>query len=102
MLRQCVAKEVNAIDAEDSKNRTSDDRRLLQVLKAVTNPRCSYAKYSTGNAATLRDIPAQADPPVEVRVARALPPPRKASPLTWSFLGFFFFFFSCSRRLFAT
>ena len=59
---------MNAIDAEDSKNRTSDDRRLLQVLKAVTNPQCTYAKYSTGNATTLRDIPAQADPVVDVRV----------------------------------
>jgi len=67
-LWQCVAKEVNAIDAEDSKNRTSDDRRLLQVLKAVTNPHCSYAKYSTGNATTLRDLPAQANPVVDVRI----------------------------------
>jgi len=28
---ECVAREVLAIDAEDAKNRTSDDRRLLQV-----------------------------------------------------------------------
>lgn len=61
-----VAREVKAIDAEDSKNRTNDERRLLQVMKAVTNKACSFHKYSTGCLETLVDLPAKADPPIQV------------------------------------
>jgi hypothetical protein len=32
------------VDSEDSKNRTNDDRRILQVLKAIANPSHPYSK----------------------------------------------------------
>ncbi|CAM9588344.1 unnamed protein product, partial [Phaeothamnion confervicola] len=48
-------REMRAVDAEDSKNRTDDERRMLQVLKAVARQDHPYAKYSTGNLKTLRD-----------------------------------------------
>lgn len=61
---QCVHREIQAVDAEDSKNRQLDARRALQVIKSLMHPpidtgkgscRRDYAKYSTGNARTLRD-----------------------------------------------
>ena len=47
-------REVNAVDSENSKNLTSDDRRRLQILKAlaVSTP-SRYLNFSTGNTATL-------------------------------------------------
>ncbi|KAG5188021.1 Metalloenzyme, LuxS/M16 peptidase-like protein [Tribonema minus] len=41
--------------SKDAKNRTSDERRLLQVLKALADPAHPFSKYSTGNLKTLRD-----------------------------------------------
>uniref|UniRef100_A0A7S2WHG2 Peptidase M16 N-terminal domain-containing protein n=2 Tax=Rhizochromulina marina TaxID=1034831 RepID=A0A7S2WHG2_9STRA len=64
-----VSREVKAIDAEDSKNRINDERRLLQVLRSITNPECSFSKYSTGSFQTLWEIPAQAKPPLAVHEA---------------------------------
>jgi len=46
-------REVMAVDSEDSKNRTADNRRRLQVLKAQGNPDSHYAKFSTGNRSTI-------------------------------------------------
>ena len=47
-------RELNAVDAEDARNRTVDGRRLLQVLKAAADvPGHPWAKFSTGNSATL-------------------------------------------------
>jgi secreted Zn-dependent insulinase-like peptidase len=81
---QCVHREIEAVDAEDCKNRQLDARRALQVLKSLftqteqevegghgqkqgqgnvevggqEGQRAEqYAKYSTGNARTLRDHP---------------------------------------------
>ena len=48
-----TAREVRAVDAEDSKNRILDGRRSLQVLKSLIIPSHRYAKFSTGNAMTL-------------------------------------------------
>ncbi len=75
---------MKAVDAENSKNLTSDGRRLLQIMKAVAgtsfppphtqpihllnnppthlltyflnaDPNHNWSKFSTGNLATLRD-----------------------------------------------
>ena len=47
-------RELNAVDAEDARNRTVDGRRLLQVLKAAADvPQHPWAKFSTGNSTTL-------------------------------------------------
>lgn len=48
-----TAREVRAVDAEDSKNRIIDGRRSLQVFKSLLLPNHRYAKFSTGNAKTL-------------------------------------------------
>jgi insulysin len=48
-----TAREVRAVDSEDSKNRIIDGRRSLQVLKALIQPSHRYSKFSTGNANTL-------------------------------------------------
>ena len=46
---------MKAVDAENSKNIINDGRRLLQIMKGVADPNHSWAKFSTGNLATLRD-----------------------------------------------
>lgn len=48
-----TAREVQAIDSENSKNLTADARRRLQILKALCDPNHYYSKFSTGNAVTL-------------------------------------------------
>jgi secreted Zn-dependent insulinase-like peptidase len=48
-----IAREVMAVDSEDSKNRILDNRRMLQVLKDTYSPETSYVKFSTGNVRTL-------------------------------------------------
>jgi len=48
-----IGREIMAVDAEDSKNRILDNRRMLQVLKDVITPSCAYKKFSTGNVRTL-------------------------------------------------
>ncbi len=48
-----TAREVQAIDSENSKNLTADARRRLQILKAICDPNHYYSKFSTGNAQTL-------------------------------------------------
>lgn len=48
-----TAREVRAVDSEDSKNRIIDGRRGLQVVKSLILPSHKYAKFSTGNAETL-------------------------------------------------
>eukprot|EP00903_Cladosiphon_okamuranus_P013078 g12199.t1 len=53
-----TGRELLAVDSEDSKNRTNDSRRMLQVLKAVADPQHPYSKFSTGNLKTLKeDVP---------------------------------------------
>jgi insulysin len=48
-----IAREVMAVDAEDSKNRIIDGRRILQVTKNLMLQNHPYAKFSTGNVNTL-------------------------------------------------
>eukprot|EP00752_Nemacystus_decipiens_P005957 g5379.t2 len=53
-----TGRELLAVDSEDSKNRTNDSRRILQVLKAIADPEHPYSKFSTGNLKTLKeDVP---------------------------------------------
>lgn len=48
-----TARELNAVDSENSKNESNDGRRRLQILKALADPTHHYSKFSTGNAKTL-------------------------------------------------
>lgn len=48
-----INKEVQAVDAEDTRNRVLDNRRSLQVLKSVLSSDLWYRKFSTGNLLTL-------------------------------------------------
>jgi insulysin len=48
-----TAREVQAIDSENSKNLTADARRRLQILKDLCDPNHWYSKFSTGNSLTL-------------------------------------------------
>lgn len=48
-----IAREVMAVDAEDSKNRIIDGRRILQVTKNLMLQNHPYSKFSTGNVNTL-------------------------------------------------
>jgi len=51
--RSGTAREVQAVDSENSKNLVSDGRRRLQVLKALADKDHHYSKFSTGNRITL-------------------------------------------------
>ena len=67
LLSACSAeREIKAVDAEDSKNRTLDGRRTLQILKCLIHPSSPYAKYSTGNIHTL----ARGDPEAHSETVR--------------------------------
>ena len=48
-----TAREVQAVDSENSKNLTSDGRRRLQILKDIGNIEHYYTKFSTGNDQTI-------------------------------------------------
>ncbi|CAM9402879.1 unnamed protein product, partial [Laminaria digitata] len=50
-----TGRELLAVDSEDSKNRTNDGRRILQVLKALADEDHPYSNFSTGNLKTLKD-----------------------------------------------
>ena len=48
-------RELHAVDAEHAKNAQSDAWRLMQLLKSCAAPGHPFAKFGTGNLATLRD-----------------------------------------------
>ena len=48
-----ITREIMAVDAEDSKNRILDTRRMLQCMKDVLVTSTGYKKFSTGNVQTL-------------------------------------------------
>ena len=48
-------RELHAVDAEHGKNAQSDAWRLMQLLKSCAAPGHPFAKFGTGNLATLRD-----------------------------------------------
>ncbi|TPX70225.1 hypothetical protein SpCBS45565_g01950 [Spizellomyces sp. 'palustris'] len=54
----CTEREMNAVDSEHKKNLHSDNWRVYQLEKDLSNPKHPYRKFGTGNLETLRDIPA--------------------------------------------
>lgn len=48
-----TSREVNAVDSENSKNLTDDERRRWQILKELADPQHYFSKFTTGNAHTL-------------------------------------------------
>ncbi|GKY93969.1 hypothetical protein MPSEU_000363800 [Mayamaea pseudoterrestris] len=48
-----TSREVQAVDAENSKNLASDVRRRLQILKHLGDQSHAYTKFTTGNSHTL-------------------------------------------------
>ena len=48
-------RELHAVDAEHAKNAQGDPWRLMQLLKSFAAPGHPFAKFGTGNLATLRD-----------------------------------------------
>jgi secreted Zn-dependent insulinase-like peptidase len=48
-----TAREVHAVDSENSKNLVNDGRRRWQVLKSLALPDHHFSKFSTGNKLTL-------------------------------------------------
>jgi insulysin len=55
----CTARELNAVDSENKKNRQSDTWRLFQLDKSLSAPDSPWRKFGTGNWESLmaRDRP---------------------------------------------
>lgn len=58
-LASTVDREINAVDSEFKLKYQSDDRRLYQLGRSLSNPHHPYNGFSTGNLQTLRDEPAK-------------------------------------------
>lgn len=56
-LPSCIERELLAVDQEHSKNLENDGWRQYMIFKETGNPDHPNAKFSTGNAQTLKDIP---------------------------------------------
>lgn len=56
-LSSTLDRELQAVDSENKKNLQSDNWRLTQLHKTLSNPRHPYHHFSTGNLQTLRDEP---------------------------------------------
>ncbi|MBS0629674.1 MAG: insulinase family protein [Verrucomicrobia bacterium] len=56
----CIERELLAVDQEHAKNIENDGWRQYMILKETGNPQHPNAKFSTGNADTLRGIPQSA------------------------------------------
>lgn len=56
----CIERELLAVDQEHAKNIENDGWRQYMILKETGNPNHPNAKFSTGNADTLRGIPQSA------------------------------------------
>ena len=56
-LADTLDRELKAVDSENKKNLQSDNWRLSQLDKTLSNPRHPYHHFSTGNLQTLRDGP---------------------------------------------
>ena len=56
----CIERELLAVDQEHAKNIENDGWRQYMILKETGNPHHPNAKFSTGNADTLRGIPQSA------------------------------------------
>ena len=64
-LSETLDRELKAVDSENKKNLQSDNWRLSQLNKSLSNPQHPYHQFSTGNLKTLRDEPKKRG--VEVR-----------------------------------
>ena len=64
-LTETLDRELKAVDSENKKNLQSDNWRLMQLSKSLSNPQHPYHHFSTGNLETLRDEPRKRG--VEVR-----------------------------------
>lgn len=56
-LSSTLDRELKAVDSENKKNLQSDNWRLNQLNKSLSNPKHPYHHFSTGNLETLRDEP---------------------------------------------
>ena len=56
-LSSTLDRELKAVDSENKKNLQSDNWRLRQLDKTLSNPQHPYHHFSTGNLETLRDEP---------------------------------------------
>lgn len=56
-LEETLDRELRAVDSENKKNLQSDNWRLSQLAKTLSNPRHPHHHFSTGNLKTLKEIP---------------------------------------------
>lgn len=56
-LESTLDRELRAVDSENKKNLQSDQWRLQQLSRTLSNPNHPFSKFSTGNLDTLRDLP---------------------------------------------
>ena len=56
-LSDTLDRELKAVDSENKKNLQSDNWRLSQLNKSLSNPKHPFHHFSTGNLETLRDEP---------------------------------------------
>ncbi|MCJ1394478.1 Insulinase (Peptidase M16) [Xylographa bjoerkii] len=66
-LSETLDRELKAVDSENKKNLQSDNWRLSQLNKSLSNPKHPYHHFSTGNLETLRDAPRKRG--IEIRKA---------------------------------
>ncbi|KAK3987921.1 ubiquitin carboxyl-terminal hydrolase [Cladorrhinum sp. PSN332] len=56
-LEETLDRELRAVDSENKKNLQSDQWRLHQLKKTLSNPNHPHCHFSTGNVETLKTIP---------------------------------------------
>lgn len=56
-LASTLDRELQAVDSENKKNLQSDEWRLFQLNKALSNPKHPYSKFCTGNLEVLKTEP---------------------------------------------
>ncbi|KAH8889372.1 ubiquitin carboxyl-terminal hydrolase-like protein [Thozetella sp. PMI_491] len=56
-LANTLDRELRAVDSENKKNLQSDQWRLNQLEKSISNPNHPYCHFSTGNYEVLKEIP---------------------------------------------
>lgn len=56
-LEDTVDRELRAVDSENKKNLQSDNWRLHQLNKTLSNPKHPFCHFSTGSYETLHDVP---------------------------------------------
>ncbi|KAK4123327.1 ubiquitin carboxyl-terminal hydrolase-like protein [Parathielavia appendiculata] len=56
-LEDTLDRELRAVDSENKKNLQSDQWRLHQLKKSLSNPKHPFCHFSTGNLETLKTVP---------------------------------------------